>query len=489
VKYIKAILANYLLYILNTLCFLVLTPLAIHVMGEEYYGLFSILNAVLLFSSVGNLGISSVITKFIAAEDKDSAKNDSIVTTGFLVLIPMGLISTIIIILIRGWLALKITSGPLLQKELSWALLFTGLSLLPQFLSKVPYGFLLAHLKNRTAKFTDFLSILLMWGGGIIIFLLRRNLVLIAFWGLIVQIIILILLVIMSLKVHKWHWRYEKNTFSKMFSFSIFTFLQSIAVLLFQQFDRIIVGTVLGPISAGVYSVGTSLGGRISTIAGQATDVMIPFASKKNANNSQDDILTVFRDLCSILSLFIAMLGSLLIIWIPQILTVWISRDYATKYSLPFQIIILAYSILSLSRPGDQTLTGLGKVKITSIIYFITSILMLSGVYFFSKHFDLIGAAYANLIISILIIFNYVVFYYLEKKKAFQLSIKSVIWGIIPPIITLIITNTYHSIIVQTGLTIVITTITSIFIFQNQIIKEKILPFIIIKIKTANEKN
>lgn len=37
-KYLKAVTANEFFFLLNTIAFLVLTPLAIRFMGEEFYG-------------------------------------------------------------------------------------------------------------------------------------------------------------------------------------------------------------------------------------------------------------------------------------------------------------------------------------------------------------------------------------------------------------------------------------------------------------------
>ena len=68
-----------------------------------------------------------------------------------------------------------------------------------------------------------------------------------------------------------------------MLKFSFLLFTQSIANILSQQFDRLAVGFLLGPVFAGAYSIGTSVGLRLSIIAGLAATVMTPYSSLKDS--------------------------------------------------------------------------------------------------------------------------------------------------------------------------------------------------------------
>ena len=96
--------------------------------------------------------------------------------------------------------------------------------------------------------------------------------------------------------------------------------------------DRVIVGFV-GPATAGVYAVGTSVGLRMSMVTGQATEVMIPYASLKDAANDRFKLYAVFRKLSKYISLMVACLGGLLVLWMDEILSLWISPAYASNYS------------------------------------------------------------------------------------------------------------------------------------------------------------
>ncbi len=220
-------------------------------------------------------------------------------------------------------------------------------------------------------------------------------------------------------------------------------FIESSAVALFQQFDRVLVGFTLGPAIAGVYSVGTSIGLRFSTITGQVTEVMIPYASLKDSTGDQIGLYTTFRRLSRYISFILSIMSSVAILWMHEILSLWISPDYGDHYADAFKILIIAYNLLSLSRSGHQTLTGMGKVKFTSLIYFFSSIFMLIGVYFLSQHFGLFGAVNANLLMAFLLLFNLFVYKTLNKKIQWRDVIEDLGWGIFLPILVYIMSSIF----------------------------------------------
>ena len=158
------------------------------------------------------------------------------------------------------------------------------------------------------------------------------------------------------------------SSLKKMFNFSKFMFLENLAILLFQQFDKVIVSFTLGPSIAAIYSIGTSLSLRLSMVTGQVTEVMIPYASLRESLDDRVKLFLVFRKLSAYISLFLSGISGLLIIWMYDLLSIWISPDFAVSNTEGFRILIIAYGLLSLCRPAHQTLTGIGKVRFTALV-------------------------------------------------------------------------------------------------------------------------
>jgi O-antigen/teichoic acid export membrane protein len=436
-KYLRAISTNLIFFLISTISFLILTPIAIHIMGEEFYGVWAVLNSVIVFSTIGTLGISSIVNKFAAERTtlEWEKPEGNILVSGFVIIIPMALLTAGILWLGRNLIARNLEMSPFLKQQFKDALTICIIGIIPQFLSRVPQGFLLSQLKNNLVRSFDFISSVFPLLGAIVICTFQKNLIWIAYCFTGIQFFVFFLYLGAVRKYLRLNPYPILPIVHKMLGFSFFMFVESIAIALFQNFDRVLLGFILGPAIAGVYSVGTSVGLRISQITGQITDTMIPYTSLKNSLDDHETLYQTFRKLSQYISFMIATIASLCIIWMREILTVWISASYAKQYSMVFSVLILAYAFLSLSRPGDQTLTGLGKIKFASITYFSSTVIMLSGLYFFSQKIGLFGAALANTLMILLLFMNLRVYKILHHKIDWKHVLKDLQWGIIFPLL------------------------------------------------------
>lgn len=416
-KYLRAVSANYAFFFINTIFFLVITPVAIRVMGEELYGLWAILNAILLFSGVGILSMGTIVNKFASEDDSKAPPINGIISSGIIILLPMAMLIMFVIFLTRGWISKQFGVNNEQQFQIELALVFTAISVMPQFLGRIPHGYLLSQLKNNLARSVESGANIATWLGAVIIAFFFQNLLWMALWGLLIQILSMLVLFALVLPKINFCWQYDPRTLQRMLNFSGFTFLESLAVALFQNFDRLIVGALLGPIAAGVYSVATSAGLRLTIVVGQIAEVLIPYVSKKNSTKEHKSLYKTFRQVSQISNLMLGIFSSMMILWMDVILNLWISIEYSHKYTSIFRIIVIAYVFLSASRIGHQTLIGLGQVKKTAIIYTLTSFFLIASVFIFSLNFSLLGAAYANLLMIILLSFNVIIYLYFSKQS------------------------------------------------------------------------
>lgn len=435
-KYLKAISTNFIFLIVNTCAFLILTPLAIYKMGEDFYGLWAILNATMSFSNIGTLGIGSIVNKFSSEYSIKNPEetNSEVIISGLVIILPMAIITAIILWAISGIIVNNIDIPPIIRKEFRLAIEICAIGIIPQFLIKIPQGFLLSQLKNNLVRGMDFISNIFPLVGAILICLIKKSLIGIAIWFLFTQLLVLGIYILTIWKSINWKIPPKISIIHRMLNFSLYMFLESTAIAMFQQLDRIIVGMTLGPAMAGIYSVGTSISLRMSIITGQITEVMIPYASLKTSIGENSILLSTYRKMSRYISILIGCLGSYCIIWMRDILAIWISPDYASKYSQIFNILILAYCTLSLNRPAHQTLTGMGKVKFTSITYVTSSIIMLVGVFYLSRQFDLIGAAIANTLMIFLLVMNIYVYKLLLGRYDIKILLLDLKWGLMLPI-------------------------------------------------------
>ena len=441
-KYIKAVSYNFAYFLVSSLAYLVLTPIAIHVMGGEFYGLWMILFAVGQLSVIGTLGIESIVNKFAAEVNEEQNTGANILSSAILIVFSMALIIAVVLFVLRNFLAESINPSPGYLQQFKNALAVYALVIIPQFLIRVFHGFFLSQIMNRFARTMDLLNSLLPLLGGVLLSLLFKDLFLLALWNLLVSFLVLVLYIRKTRRVIHLRWLPTRLTIRRMMGFSVFMFVESAAITLFQQFDRLLVALTLGPVASGVYSVATGVGLRMSIIAGNITEVLVPYASRKQSRGERGALESTVRKVSRYISLIAALAGGLLIIWMKELLSVWISPQYAEANSFFFCIIILAYGILSLSRPAHQTLVGIGRVKFTALAYLASSLLMLASVYLLSRQFGLLGAGTANLVMVLLLSMNIFLYRWFNSKQVWGRFLSDLLIGVLPMVVSLIIVFT-----------------------------------------------
>ena len=472
-KYLRAISSNFIYFIINTIFFVLIIPIAIRMLGEVFFGLWSVLYALMLLANIGTLGIGSIVSKFAAEAHAEHLSDEQafgeVITAGLLIVLPMAAILALAFIVSRQWIAQAVTPDSEWEAQFSRALLFVGLSMFPTFLSQVFQGFLLSQLQNRIARQIEVFSSIALWAGVVLsVSLFGRNLVLVAAWCLINSAVVLALYYLAARHQTKFTLRLCPARIRTMLNFSGYMFLESGAIALLQNVDRVIVGFTLGPAIAGVYSVGTSVGVRMSMVIGQATQVMIPYASLKDSTDDHLRLYTIFRKLSQYISLLVAVLGSFLIFWMNEILALWISPEYAASYSDIFRILIIGYGWLSLVRPAHQTLTGIGKVRITSLIYSLSTLCMLASLYLLARSWGLLGAALANCVPVLLLAMNLYIYKQTNDRTAFKEMFRDLKGGIFIPALALLLVLLYPAFWLKLLLTIALGSFAGIILFHDE---------------------
>lgn len=401
--------------------------------------MWAVIMALMFFSNVGNLGISAIVIKFSSEtfQEKDIRQRiNQVMTGGYAIVFLMSLTTFLILLATRKLIAGSLDASTTLREQFQQALFWIALGVFPQFLARVPHGYLLSQLRNWAVRQAEFFSMALLWLGAIVIAGINKNLVWIGIWCFASHLLVLGIYIGIVQRLHPFRFQLDIPTLRKMSNFSGYMFLESIAVVAFQQLDRVVVGFTLGPVIAGAYSVGTSLALRLTMVTGLATEVMVPYASLRDSLKDHEKLQDVFRRLSRYVGWVLAGMGSFLLIWMHELLALWISPEYAARYTDAFRLLVVAYGLLSLCRPAHQMLTGMGKVKITSSIYMLSSLLMLGGVFFLSKKIGLMGAVQANLVLVLLLVFNLVAYHLLNNRPIWQNMFIDLKWGlIIPPFV------------------------------------------------------
>lgn len=468
-RYLNAVFTNISFFILYTAFLLITVPVAVQKMGEEFYGLWVVLKSLLFVGGISSYSLTTVVMKLAAESTSENVRVNKIMTAAYIVIIVISLITMTFFFIFRGAISSTLDTSHLLQEQMKKAVIWIALAIIPYSMIYIPLGFLLSRFDNFWVKVIEFISVFFTWVGSIVISLIEKNLVWLGIWLLTINLIYFFLVVSRERQLKPFRFKAEYSTFKTVVRLFGYTFLQDATINFFQRFDSILVGFLLGPTMTGVYSIGTNLCSRFIQLTIQATQVMVPYASIKQTSGERVQLLVSFRRLVRYLGLGLALIAGLLIVWMPEILSLWISPYYGSHYSQPYRILVLSYVFFGLCKPGQHTLIGMGKVKAVSLVYLFVTVLMTGGLFVLSNRFGLIGAVSANLFSVLFIILNLYVYRVLSPYLFWARALEDLGIGVFFPIFTFILNTVLpNSVLSKFFLSSLLGLVALIFIWRDR---------------------
>ncbi len=428
-------LANVFYLGLQSLLFLVLTPLVLHALGPEVFGLWTILAAIAGFASLANFGIGAGVTKYVsefAVAEEAGTRISAVVSFGFLFLLASGLVTGVLLFFLRHWISGLLAPHPYDSSQLSRALVVISCGIAPTFLTQLPKGILFGLVCHKVVGGVDVAQSACLLGAALIIGWHGGGIVPLAFSLVLINLAFLVILLLLAwraVRAFSLYFSLNRAMAREILGYSFFAWISGLGSLLFTQADRILVGLLLGPAAAGAYAICTGVAARLNALAGSATQVLVPFASSYQAYGKKSEIAKVFLHLLRLMGCLMATIGIVLIFWSKWILSVWISPQFSLAYSSVFDILVLAYALFSIFTPGYYIAFGLGRPELPALANIGGSLLMLGLISILSPVLGLRGAALANLSCSLEL---GVIF--LIARQVLMIDIASIIRNIFLPI-------------------------------------------------------
>lgn len=438
-------LANVLYYIIQSLLFLVMTPLVLKALGLEVYGLWTIMAAITGFANLANFGMGAGITKYISEFSVDreaSAKISAVLTFGCLFLLLSGILTGLLLFFLRHWISARMIhqAGDATQLAEALAIIAGGITII--FLSQVPKGILFGLVYHKVVGGIDVAQSVAIFLAALIIGLNGGGIVPLALSLIIVNLAFLIILIGIAFRVTRpfsLHFSLNRGLIRQILHYTLFAWFSSLGSILFTQADRVLVAMLLGPAAAGAYAICSGVAARLNALASSATQALVPLASSYKALGKDSEIIKYFLHVTRLIACLIAALGLLLILWGKRILGLWISPDFAQAYGSVFVILIIAYVLFSMASPGYYIAFGLGRPEIAALANVGGALLTLLLIALLSPRFGLTGAAMANVIYFLQI----AILFFAGKQLGLSNS-TAVTRAILPPIAIIILAILAH---------------------------------------------
>jgi O-antigen/teichoic acid export membrane protein len=443
---IKNVVSNLLNYAVSIFIPIFITPFLIHKLGDSHYGLWILINSVIGYYGLLDLGIASSINRYVA---KYTAINDdknlnSFVNTVLLLFVIICVISIIASLALSLFLANMFTLSESDTHLFSRLIVIVGVAFAISFPTGIFNVLIRAIQRYDIANAINIFCFVAQT--FIVVYFLSRGGGLIAF-GLIVLAVkiasglLSLYFALRAVPILKIDLRLaRRNKIKTIFEYSLFTFIWGISDRLKFDSASIIIGAFASTGSITYYSIGTRLMSSYSEAIDTICSVTKPvFSSMESLNQTKSigELLIKGTRYSSIVSIF---LGISLIIYGKPFIELWVGKGYESSYNVVL-ILVIPFILANLQSMSASVAYGIGKHRFFALISLLEGIITLCLNIILLQYYGIYGIAIGTAIpMSIKVLFIQPIYIcrvvgvklstYISKGFALQILI-GIIYGVV----------------------------------------------------------
>lgn len=447
------IVLSYVTIIINCLIQLLYTPVLIRFLGQQEYGLYSLVASIIGYLCVLDFGFGNAIIVFTSKykEQNEIDKIKKMHGMFKIIFAILGIVAALLSIILYFFVE-KIFLNTMTNYEIikmKYMILILALNLFLSFSFSIYNSIITAYEKFIFQKVVVIISSIVKPLIMIPIMLMGYKSVALCIVMTIVNFAVLIsnyLFCKKKLLINIKYCGFDKSLFITILSYSIWIFLGIIVDKINWSVDQFILGAVSGTIAVSVYSVASTLNQLFINLSTAVSSVFLPKISKiVTQKNYLQSINDEFIKIGRIQFYIIYLICSGLILFGKQFIIMWAGEEFVESYYVAL-LLIIPVCIPLIQNLGLSIMQALNKYKFKSISSFLMAVVNIFISIILSKLYGAIGAALGTCIS--LIICNGLIMniYY---KKSINLDI-NVFWHnilkmfmilFIPTIIELFIIN------------------------------------------------
>ncbi|CAM3518198.1 oligosaccharide flippase family protein [Bordetella sputigena] len=161
----------------------------------------------------------------------------------------------------------------------------------------------------------------------------------------------------------------DRDAMGAAFRFSRWSWLNSLSAVAFGSVDRILVGSLLGPATLAIYTVGAQIGQMIHTASVAVFQKTMPRISHLAAG--ADGVRAVYREVRRLMAvnLTLSFLGTAFALAISApVLSLMLGHAYTPGHLTTFRLLIVAAGLLSLNVVAHFSLLGMGNSRAVAVL-------------------------------------------------------------------------------------------------------------------------
>lgn len=373
---------SYVVIALNMVVGLAYTPFLIRSLGQSEYGLYSIINTVISYLTVMDMGFGNSIIIYTARyiNQKDKEKQDKLHGMFFVIYCIIGVIATLIGIVL--FFNVGILFGKTMTiEELSKAkimMLILTFNLAITFPLSIFGNIMVAHEKFVLGKSVKILQILLQPMMMIPLLLLGYKSIAMVIVVTIANIVCLLLntfICIKNLNVKLKFKGFDLSLLKEVFAYSFFIFLNQIIDKVNWSLGQFLLGSLVGTVATAIYAVSSQLNNMYMNFSTAISNVMLPKITKMEDRKASDKEFTdVFVKTGRIQYLLMALIITGFILFGKVFINWWAGSGYQDSYVIAC-ILMIPATIPLIQNIGLSILQAKNLYKYRTIIFFGIAIL------------------------------------------------------------------------------------------------------------------
>jgi len=387
--------SNWIVLVINTVVGFVLTPVILHHIGKDGYGLWTLVSSVVGYYGLLRMGVGSAIMRYVSLND---GRRDPIAVNGTFST-AMGIYIAVAIVLVALSFAISRPLAGYFDQGDDFRVLLIYLGIAAAL--NCPSAVLEATLRSRerfVAANIVMTVVTLVRGVGLSAVLLAGYKLAAMAAVILVTSGVELVVMCMIFRIYCRDIRLGVSDISaahikSLLSFGIMAAVLSGAIMLRFQYDRIIIGKILSLETLGIYSVMATLLVNFRNIMRATSRVLNPrfsFLDGRGDVRSSTELFLRSSKMSAVLSSGICLLFMLAG---PGFIRLWVGRGFESSYPL-LMILSVAYMIGQSQTASTALLAGFGKQTILAVLTFAEAVLSIVLSIMLAKTYGLIGIAW-----------------------------------------------------------------------------------------------
>lgn len=393
---------NYVIIGLNTILGLAYTPYMLRCLGQNEYGLYSLVASIIAYLTILDFGFGNAIIRYTAKFRAEGKKQEQWEMFGMFLVV----YSIIGLLALCGGLCLYFNVDALFDRTMTASDLSQARIMMLLLTFNLAFTFPLSIFGSIITAYEDFVFQKVVQ--IIRILLCTATLVCLLYMGykavamIVVQTVFNIVALLINLiycrhnlKIKIWFNKFDLVFLKEISVYSFWIFLNSIMDRIYWGTGQFVLGAVSGTVAVAVFSVAITLQAMYMQFSNSIAGVLLPRITKiVTLNNNDVEISNIFISTGRIQAFVMFLITAGFIVFGESFIHLWAGPDYNISYWITI-IFFLALFIPLIQNVGIAVLQARNQLKFRSICYFIIALVSLGFQILLTDPFGAIGCAIA----------------------------------------------------------------------------------------------